>query len=182
VAFVCGVLAVARAFQRRSCRVIGRDEAAVLGRRAGFGLLTGAVTLGCVAVAVPTGSHVGATTWVPATSAPGLAALMATGLAALMAAVPAVFGAARLRPQAAGPAGDLFADLGPTLGSLAQRITGGSTRRAAWMLSAALFAVVAAAGALNDDGYDGLVRGVAEAAACYGTYALLGRYLGLRRR
>jgi len=41
--------------------------------------------------------------------------------------------------------------------------------------------VVLAAGIVVSDGYDGALRAMAEVAACLAGFALLGRYLGLRR-
>jgi hypothetical protein len=40
---------------------------------------------------------------------------------------------------------------------------------------------VALAGAVQGDPFDGLLRGVFEGLACLGGFAVLGRYLGLRR-
>jgi hypothetical protein len=40
--------------------------------------------------------------------------------------------------------------------------------------------VIAPAGVLQSDPYDGALRGVADALACLTGFALLGRYLGLQ--
>jgi hypothetical protein len=180
VALVAGGLALLRAIGLRGRAVVAGRETAVLARRAGVGLAAGAVTLlaspisqgahpyaAAVAVASP-----GTNVWWPGSSA--------LGLLALLAAVPAVIRAARLRPRGAGQAGDVLVDLGP-LQPAAARLCGGSVTRLALILGAGLAIAVALAGAAANDAYDGMLRGLLESGAFLGSYAVLGRYLGIRR-
>jgi hypothetical protein len=41
--------------------------------------------------------------------------------------------------------------------------------------------VIGLAGVVQSDPFDGLARGLADGAACLAGFAVLGRYLGLRR-
>ena len=152
----------------------------MLARRAGIGLGAGAVTILAFPItqiyrahpgAVAIGSHP-ANLWWPLASA--------AGLLVLLAAAPAVIRAARLRPQADGPAGDLLADLGP-LQPLAVRTASGSVNRLAFLIGAGFVIVMALAGVAANDPYDGLLRGLLEGGAFLGGYAIFGRYLGIRR-
>ena len=85
--------------------------------------------------------------------------------------------ASRIRVEAAGTAGDVFDDLG--------RVVPSPLRGHPWVfaggVAALLGIVVLAAGIVVSDGYDGALRAMAEVAACLAGFALLGRYLGLRR-
>jgi hypothetical protein len=152
----------------------------VLARRAGIGLAAGIVTILAFPLNQAYRAHPGAVTiashptnvWWPLASAAG--ALM------LVAAAPAVVRAARLRPQAAGPAGDLLADLG-VLQPVATRIAGGSVNRLAFIIAAGIAVVMTLAGVAANDPYDGILRGLLEGGAFLGGYAVLGRYLGIRR-
>ena len=64
---------------------------------------------------------------------------------------------------------------------VAARIASGSVNRLAFMIAGALVIVMALAGVAANDPYDGLLRGVLEAGAFLGGYAVLGRYLAIRR-
>jgi hypothetical protein len=180
VAFVAGGLGLLRALQLRGRGTIPRQEASVLARRGGIGLAAGAVTILAFPVTQIYGAHPGAiaigghptNVWWPLASA--------AGLVVLLAAAPAILRAARLRPQTAGPAGDLMADLGP-LQPAAARIAGGSVNRLAFLIAAGLAIVLALAGIAADDPYDAILRGLLEGGAFLGGYAVLGRYLGIRR-
>jgi hypothetical protein len=180
VALVAGGLGLLRALQLRGRRTIPRQEASVLARRAGIGLAAGALTIVAFPFTQSYRVHPGAVAivghptnlWWPLASA--------AGLAVLVAAAPAVVRAARLRPQAAGPAGDLLADLGP-LQPVAGRIMSGSVNRLAFVIGAGLVIVMALAGVAANDPYDGILRGLLEGGAFLGGYAVLGRYLGIRR-
>jgi hypothetical protein len=179
VAVVAGGLGLLRAIGLRGRGSIPRREAAVLSRRAGVGLAAGAVTIVTFPIAQSYTAHPGALSigshstnlWWPLASA--------VGLIALLAAVPAVIRAARVRPRADGQAGDLLADLGP-LQPAAARISGGSVNRLALGLATGLAIVVAVTGVAASDPYDGILRGLLEAGAFLGGYAVLGRYLGIR--
>lgn len=180
VALVAGGLGLLRALQLRGRGAIPRQEAAILARRAGVGLAAGAVTIVAFPITQSYQAHPGAVAignhptnlWWPLASA--------FGLVALALAAPAVVRAARLRPQASGHAGDLLADLGP-LRPAAARISGGSVNRLALALGAGLAIVVALTGVAAGDPYDGILRGLLEGGAFLGAYAVLGRYLGIRR-
>jgi hypothetical protein len=166
VAFVAGGTALLRAFWLRDERVIAAGEATVLVRRAGVGLVTGAVTLVALPViSLAPSQHVLGEAF--AFAAAGI------GLAAIAVAVPAVRDAARLRPVKRGDAGDLFSDLGP----FAPR--GVSTWRFAILFSAAVAVVIALSGIASGDPYDAIARGLANGFACLACFAALGRYLGL---
>ncbi len=180
VALVAGGLGLLRALKLRGRRTISRQEAAVLAHRAGIGLAAGAVTIVAFPItqsyraqagAIAIGGHA-TNLWWPLVSA--------IGLAAILAAAPAVLRAARLRPRASGEAGDLLVDLGP-LRPAAARISGGSVNRLALALGAALAIVISLAGIAANDPYDGVLRGLLEGGAFLGGYAVLGRYLGIRR-
>jgi hypothetical protein len=181
VALVAGGLGLLRAHQLRGRGTIPREEASVLARRAGIGLATGVVTILAFPLSQAYRAHPGAAVigshttnlWWPLASA--------AGVVMLVAAAPAVVRAARLRPHTAGPAGDLLADLGP-LQPVAARIASGSVNRLAFIIAAGLAIVTALAGVAANDPYDGVLRGLLEGGAFLGGYAVLGRYLGIRRR
>lgn len=175
VALVAGGLGLVRAVLVRRRSTIPQQEATILARRAGIGLAAGAVAM----LAVPL--H-GSTSLGNTTGTPWLAFVaMGVSLGAIALTVPAVIRAARLRPLASGPAGDLLADFGP-LQPLATRATGGSVTRLALVAAVALAIVIALAGVAAGDPYDGILRGLLEAGAFLGGYAVLGGYLGIRRR
>lgn len=88
----------------------------------------------------------------------------------LLAALPRTVAAARL----AAP-GAVLGDLGDDLGIRVE------PWRAARWLAACCFLVVAVAGAVQSDPFDGLIRAAAEALALLGGFWALGRPIGLRR-
>lgn len=169
VALASGVLAALRAYRLRRVSVITTADAAILNRRAGVGLISGAITMTALpltALAV----HLD-TRWY--TVAPVVGIVM---IAVLLAMLPDVLRAARLRPQRPGVAGDLTADLGPEI-----TVTVAATPwRVAVVLSLAIFLILAAFGVSADDPYDGLLNGLLDAGACMAGFIVLGRYLGLR--
>jgi hypothetical protein len=87
--------------------------------------------------------------------------------------LPDVLRATRLRPTREGQAGDVRADLGT-----------GDPRATPWRIALILCGVITlvmgAIGVRSHDLYDGILRGLFDAAACLIGFALLGRYLGLR--
>jgi hypothetical protein len=180
VALVAGGLGLLRALQLRGRGIVPRKEASVLARRAGIGLAAGMVTIVAFPLSEASGAHPGAVTIAIHPTNVWWALASAAGVVMLLAAAPAVVRAARLRPQTAGPAGDLLADLGP-LQPVAARIASGSVNRLAFMIAGVLVIVMALAGVAANDPYDGLLRGVLEAGAFLGGYAVLGRYLAIRR-
>jgi hypothetical protein len=180
VALVAGGLGLLRALQLRGRATIPREEASVLARRAAIGLAAGVVTIVAFPLNQAYRAHPSAVTiashptnlWWPLASA--------AGVVMLVAAAPAVVRAARLRPQTAGPAGDLLDDLG-RLQPVAARIASGSVNRLAFIIAAGIAIVMALAGVAANDPYDGILRGLLEGGAFLGGYAVLGRYLAIRR-
>jgi hypothetical protein len=171
LAFVAGVLAGLRALRRRRSGVVARAEAVVIVRRAAVGLAAGLGTMLGIALLATGLTHHVAPWWRT------LAFISAAvGAGALAAAAPATLRASRLRPVAAGPAGDLFDDLG----SLAPRALRGRPWSFAVLVAGTVVVAITAAGALQTDGYDGALRGVVDGGACLMGFAVLGRYLGLR--
>ncbi len=169
VALAAGGTGLLRAWWLRGRPVINGREATVLLRRAVVGAAAGAVTL----LALPTlaladpraaGGAWSAAAW----------ALTGCGLLALAALVPTLRAARRLRPAPDGPVGDLREDLGPWVP------TGLTPARIAWLVALAIVVVVGGVGAAAHDPFDGVARGLADAAACLVGYGALGRYLGLR--
>jgi hypothetical protein len=181
VALVAGGLGLLRARQLRSRATIPREEASVLARRAGIGLAAGVVTIVAFPLSQAYRAHPRAVTIASQPTNVWWSLASAAGVVMLVAAAPAVVRAARLRPQTAGPAGDLLADLGP-LQPLAARIASGSVNRLAFIIAAGLAIVMALAGVAASDPYDGVLRGLLEGGAFLGAYAVLGRYLAIRRR
>jgi hypothetical protein len=51
----------------------------------------------------------------------------------------------------------------------------------AGIIALGVAALIALAGVIQDDPYDGLLRGLLDAGACLIGFALLGTYLGLRQ-
>jgi hypothetical protein len=172
VAFAAGVLAAVRAFRRRQAGVVPREEAVILVRRAAVGLGAGLATMvGFGLSALALRDHV-AGSWVTlALSLSGAAIVI------LLATAPVVLTAARLRPVAAGSAGDLYEDFGP----LVPRPLQGNPWTLAITLAVAIAIVLTVVGIVKADGYDGALRGIADGLACLIGFGLLGRYLGLRR-
>jgi hypothetical protein len=172
VAFVSGLLALVRTVRLRGDSVLARREATLIARRAMVGLLAGlACLVGLALVGGELRQHM-PPWWQPlAFGAAGL------GSCFLAAAAPTVITALRTRPLQGGPAGDL----GDDLGALAPAVL----RRRPWLLAVIIAlgvgAVIAFAGVLQDDPYDGMLRGLADACACLAGFAVLGPYLGLRR-
>lgn len=172
IAFVAGGLAALRAFRRRSDGVLSRDEAVVLTRRAGVGVGAGIVTMaGFGLSAIALRGHVAGWWTTLALSLAG------AGILALLATAPMVLSAARLRPIAAGSAGDISDDVGPLL----PRPLRGKPWRFALAVAAVVAILVTAAGIVQSDPFDGALRGLADGSVCLAGFALLGRYLGLRR-
>lgn len=103
----------------------------------------------------------------------GLVTMIALALFAfeLRSEIAPAIRATRLRPQVAGQAGDVFDDLG------LPRI---DPWRFALLVALTVGLLVAIAGAVQGDPFDGATRGFAEALACLGGFAVFGRYLGLR--
>ena len=154
--------------RRRRERVIPTDELIVIRRRTGVALLFGLLTMAALALFAYEFRADLAGWWLTLTytSTAGASVLLA------LAAVPALT-TRRLRPQVPGEAGDVFADVG--------RRFGHDPWRFARLVSLAAGLLVWLAAALQGDPFDGLIQGVFEGLACFGGFAVLGKYLGLRR-
>lgn len=172
VALVAGTLAGLRALRRRRAMAIGRGEATVILRRATVAVMAGLVTMAGLAWLALILGRTAPGWWVTLTLA-----LSAAGAVALMATAPLVLAAARVRPATPGPGGDLADDLGVLMP--------GQLRDRPWSLAlavaGAVAVVIALAGVVASDPFDGALRGLADGAACLLGFAVLGRYLGLRR-
>jgi hypothetical protein len=171
VAFVAGLLGAVRAVRRRGTIVLARAEAQVIVRRSAVGLLGGLGSmLGFALMAVILGNRAPGW-WVVATIV-----MSCAGALALLLAAPSVLAAARLRPVAEGPGGDLFDDVGPLMPSRLR----GKPWSLALLVAGGLALVITLAGVLQSDPFDGALRGLADGGACLIGYAALSRYLGLR--
>jgi hypothetical protein len=172
IAFVGGTLAVLRAWRLRGAASVSAADAAVLLRRAAFGLGGGLLTVGGVAVgASQVPAHV--SSWF----APLAYATAAVGAVTITAAGLALGRAVRLQPIAPGPAtGDLVSDLGPFVPEPLR----GDPWRLALAIAGSVALCIAVAGIAQSDPFDGLARGLLDGLACLAGFALLGRWLGLR--
>lgn len=171
VAFVSGVAGALRAWRLRREAIVPRAEATVIGRRAAVAVIGGfAAMAGMALLAVEFSQVLG--DWIVTFAVAGAA----VGAGALAAATPAVVRASRLRPAAAGAAGDLFEDIGPVV----PPVLHGRPWRFAIAVSAAVGLAIAIVGIAAGDPYDAIARGLADGLACMAGFALLGRYLGLR--
>jgi hypothetical protein len=168
VAFVAGSLAFVRSLRRRE-RVLPSEELRVINRRTGLALLTGLATMTALALIAFELRNAADGWWVACT----LVGSIGAAILLVLAAVPAT-GAARLRPRVAGEAGDVFDDLG------LEGYRDDPWRFARWV-ALGVGAAVWLAGIVQGDPIDGAIRGCAEALACLGGFAVLGRFLGLRR-
>lgn len=172
VALVAGGLGYLRALRRRHAHALSSEEARVLVRRASVGLAGGVVTFaGLVLTALGFEGHI-AGWWTT------LALCLAgAGTVTLAAAVPVALAAAHLHPRLAGTPGDLTDDL---QGLLPARLNPGGWGFALTVACVVVLAI-SLAGIVQNDPYDGLLRGLADGAASMAGYIALGRYLGLRR-
>ncbi len=170
VALASGLLAAIRAYRLRRERAITGADAAIINRRTAVALFAGALTM-VVLPLTREATYLGVPhsgLWWGAARYGGIAAMVV-----LLGLLPSVFMASRLSPHREGPAGDLTVDLG-TQGLPV------TPWHAAVVLSLGIVIALALLGAVNDDPYDGLARGLADGLACMAGFALLGGYLGLR--
>ena len=168
ISFVAGVLALVRALRRRGVRVVPTPELIVIRRRTGVALFFGLVTIGALALYAHEFRSALAGWWLTLTFTSTACASILLALAALP-----TLTATRVRPQVAGEAGDVFADVGLAFG--------GDPWRFACVVAVGVGSLVWLAGLVQGDPIDGFIRGVFEGLACLGGFAVLGRYLGLRR-
>lgn len=174
VAFAAGVLALARALRLRGRARIPAAEVRALRRRTTIAVAFGLASLGGVALFAQQFA-----TQLPGWSGGALGGGV-VGAVVSAAVVVACAGAGlvgvRARVAVAGPAGDVFDDLGPVVPA--------RLRGRPWTFAAAVAAgvglLVWLAGVAASDPYDGALRGLTEAGACLLGFALLGRYLSLR--
>jgi hypothetical protein len=168
VAFVSGTLALLRVVRRRNDGVFTSAERVMVNRRTSLALAAGLATMGALAALGIEYRHELAHWWASFT----LIATLAASILLLLAAVSAIR-AIRLHAQVPGPAGDMFDDVGFV-----------RYRDQPWRFAARVALLVGlavwVAGIAASDPIDGLLRGVFEALACLGGFAVLGRYLGLR--
>jgi hypothetical protein len=166
VAFVAGVLALVRSLRRRE-PVLPSAELTAINRRTGLALFSGLVTMGALALFAFELRNVLAAWWVTFT----FVGAGAASTLLILAIVPTT-GASRLRPQVAGEAGDVFDDLG-----FGRTDPWRFARRVALAVGLAVWLV----GIVQGDPLDGALRGLMEALACLGGFAVFGRFLALRR-
>lgn len=172
VSFVAGSLAALRWAQRRDSGVLPAAEATIIVRRIAVGVASGIVTmvsLGAIAIAYHR--------YQPAAWATFAIVVSAVGTAGLLVALPWVWRATRLRPVAAGGAGDMFEDLGPFVALVPVPLR--HPWRLAVVVSVAVALVITLVAVPADDAFDGAARGLADALLCLAGFATLGRYLGL---
>jgi hypothetical protein len=151
LAFVGGTLAALRAWRVRRARAVPAAQATMLLRRAALAVAGAALAAGGLV--------------------PSSVPVAAIGFASVAVSALALARAARLRPVASGPAaGDLATDLGRTE----------SPWRLALLIAGGVALCIAAAGIVQDDPFDGLLRAVLDALLCLGGFAVLGGFLGLR--
>jgi hypothetical protein len=172
IAFVGGTLALLRAWRIRRDLVVPAAQSRILLRRAGFAVVGGALTVAGIAAGAE--SATGVAGWF----APLAYATAGVGALTLTMATVALCHAYRLQPVAAGRAsGDLESDLGPMVPAMLR----GGTWRLPLAIAGLVVLCIALAGAVQDDPFDGLARALLDGLACLAGFALLGRFLGLRR-
>jgi hypothetical protein len=171
ISLATGLLAVGLAWRLRPAPVAPAAAIRLLHRRAAVALTAGAATLAGAAVYAVEYSR-GLPDWWTTLAF----AVTATAIVPVAVAAAALGRTAHLRAQAAGPAGDVFDDLGLLLDRVPLRLRGRP-----WRLCL-LFAAAVALAAFVGGGLDeGPRNAVAEfAAVCLG-FAVFGRFLGLRR-
>jgi hypothetical protein len=175
LAFVAGCLMLLRAL--RLPKPAPGEELKLVRRRGAVALTAGAATLGAWVLC---GFEFHAElAWVGTT----IVVLSAALLLPLAGAAVALHAAARPRPLAGGPAGDVFDDLAPFVARTP--LARVDLQAHPWRFAlgfAFVVALLATALGSGEDGLEGgLVRGIPEGVAVLGFYAAFGRVLGLRR-
>jgi hypothetical protein len=169
VALAAGGTALLRTWWLRRRPVISAPEAVVLARRSAVGIAAGAVALLALPTLALAFHRQAGTTW---TTVAWI--LTGLGLCALAVTVPTLRAGIQVRPRLDGRPGDLVDDLGPWAPA------GLTAMHIAWIVALAIVVVIGAFGVVTNDPYDGLARGLLDAAACMAGFLVLGRYLGLR--
>jgi hypothetical protein len=170
ISLAAGLLAIALAWRLRAVPVAPAAAISFLHRRAAVALGAGAATLAGVAVYAAEYSRGLPDRWTTFAFA-----VTATAIVPVAVAAAALGRTARLQARTAGPAGDVFDDLGPLLDRVPLRLRGRPWRFC--LLFAAAVAVVVFVGGGLDEGPR---NAVAEFAAICAGFAVLGRFLGLR--
>lgn len=171
VAFVAGLLALIRAFRLRGVTPLPAKEVRLLRRRTATAIVSGVAAMCALALfALEYGTVLPG--WAAPVAIAGAAVSGALLLGVALAAAPSM----RVRVQASGDAGDLFADIG----SVVPIPLRGRAWAFAVVVALGLALVVFAPGVAADDPYDAAIRATAEALACLAGFAVLGRFLGLR--
>ena len=169
IAFAAGVLAVLRALRGRRVGVVARDEAVVMRRRTAVAVLAGLACLVGLAVIGLEANHAASWWRTLALAAAG------AGVCAIAVALVHLVEALEVLPLADGSAGDIFDDLGALVPM--------PLRGRPWLLAATvaggIAVILAVAGILQSDPYDGALRGLLDGLACLAGFGLLGGYLGL---
>ena len=170
VAFAAGALTVARAWRLRSQMTAPAAEIVVLRRRAAVALASGAAAFAAIAVYAYEYSSGLPGWWTTTAFVVSGAALVPIGGAAV-----ALARNARVRPQAAGAAGDVFDDVAPLIDAIPLRLRGRH-----WRFCLLVAAAVAAAAFVAGGPDEGPRNAVGEFVAVCAAFAALGRFLGLR--
>jgi hypothetical protein len=171
IALASGVLALLRAWQLRATAVAPAAVVRVLRRRAGVALAAGAATLAAVAV-----YGIEYRAGLPGWWQYAALATSAGGVLVLVAAAWSVVATAGIRSQAGGAAGDVFDDVAPLVDRLPLRLRGHP-----WRLCLLFAAGVALLALVAGGAEEGPRTAVGEFAAICASFAVLGRFLGLRR-
>jgi len=170
ISLAAGLLAIALAWRLRAAPAAPAAEISFLHRRAAVALTAGAATLAGVAVYAVEYSRGLPVWWTTLAFAVTGAAIVPIAVAA-----GALGRTARLQARTAGPAGDVFDDLGPLLDRVPLRLRG-RPWRFCLLFAAAVAGAVFVGGGLDE----GPRNAVAEFAAICAGFAVLGRFLGLR--
>lgn len=170
VALAAGVLGALRAVLRRSESVVVREEALVLRRRTEVALTAGLACLAGLALVGIEATHAAGWWRTLAVASAG------AGACAVVVALIPLISARQLLPVARGSAGDIFEDIGSAVPSPVR----GHPWTLALVVASGIAVMLATAGIVQGDPYDGTLRGIADGLACLAGFAVLGRYLGLR--
>jgi hypothetical protein len=170
VSLAAGLLTALRGLRRRRASVIVREEAVVIRRRSAVALIAGLACLAGVALVGLEASHAHGWWRTLALASAGV------GACSIAAAAVPLRRAREVLPLARGSAGDVFEDLGWAVPPPLR----GHPWRLALTFAAGIAVLVAVAGIIQSDPYDGALRGIADGLACLAGFAVLGRYLGLR--
>jgi hypothetical protein len=165
LAFVGGTLALLRAWRLRAAPVIPAAEARVLLRRTSLGIAGAAIVVVSLYLLV-SGRWLGVQWSVPALGW----TTIAVGAASVVLSAAALVRGLRLLPLREGTPADFSFDLGVPA----------DPWRLALLTAGLVTLCIAAAGVVQGDPIDGLVRALGDGGLCLAGFAVLGRPLGLR--